>query len=175
MGYLKQALLCTAWLLGGSFVYGLTLESSAFVDGGELPAMYAAADSETSPPVNWDGAPRRTKTYAIVADRLGSQGEAVVHWVIYNIPVRDSHIAEGAYVVFNGSTREAQTGLNSWAKAAWTGPDAAKGSGELRIRLFALDRKLTFQTQPDAVALFEAMDGYVLDVAEIVAVSANES
>jgi Raf kinase inhibitor-like YbhB/YbcL family protein len=81
-----------------------TLTSSAFADGGTVPAKYAGAlppdikcgGDNNSPPLAWSNAPAATKSFAIVMyDPDGGRGTGSNHWVAYDIPPAKTSLAEG--------------------------------------------------------------------------------
>jgi len=73
---------------GGVQVMALT--SSAWRDGGEIPAMYTQAGDDMSPPLQWSGAPEGIASYALVVHdvdaALGSGTDDLLHWLVWNIP-----------------------------------------------------------------------------------------
>lgn len=46
----------------------LQLSSSAFQDGGEVPARYTCDGQNVSPPLAWSGAPAATRSFVLIAD-----------------------------------------------------------------------------------------------------------
>jgi Raf kinase inhibitor-like YbhB/YbcL family protein len=90
--------------LGGSArAEPFTLSSSAFADGGTVPAKYAGAapgrscgGENVSPPLAWSNAPAATKSFAIImSDPDGGRGTGSSHWVAYGIPAERTSLAEG--------------------------------------------------------------------------------
>ena len=77
-------------LLSGPLTPGFTLHSSAFDDGGTLPAEYSCdgPGGGKSPPLNWTGTPSGTRAFALVDQDpdAGGGGSAFTHWVIFNLP-----------------------------------------------------------------------------------------
>lgn len=88
-----------------------TLTSTAFADGGTVPAKYAGAGpgrncggENVSPALSWSNAPAGTKSFAIVMhDVDGGRGTGSNHWIAYDIPATKTSLAEGeASVAPNG-------------------------------------------------------------------------
>lgn len=80
---------------------GMSVESSAFKDGGNL-AVDHAGDSGTcggknvTPPVAWSNLPANTKSVAVIMyDPDGGLGLGVSHWVVYNIPAERGALRMG--------------------------------------------------------------------------------
>ncbi len=77
------------------------LMSSAFVEGGNIPAKYTCEGDDRSPPLAWADAPAGTRSLALIVDDPDAPDPAhptrtYVHWVAYNIPESATHLDEGA-------------------------------------------------------------------------------
>ncbi|MCX7680251.1 MAG: YbhB/YbcL family Raf kinase inhibitor-like protein, partial [Spirochaetes bacterium] len=62
----------------------LTLKSSAFLNNGYIPQKYTCEGLNQSIPLEWSGAPAKTKSFALVVDDPDAQkvvGYTWVHWV----------------------------------------------------------------------------------------------
>lgn len=69
----------------------MTLTSSAFEQGGAIPAKYTGEAEDVSPVLEWSDAPDGTRSFAIICHdpdapliKPGTYG--FVHWVLYGIP-----------------------------------------------------------------------------------------
>jgi Raf kinase inhibitor-like YbhB/YbcL family protein len=75
---------------GRGGVQVMTLTSSAWRDGGEIPAPYTQAGEDMSPPLQWSGAPEGVTSYVLIAhdvDAASGNGiEDLLHWLVWNIP-----------------------------------------------------------------------------------------
>lgn len=170
-----QSLRVTA-LLVGAVALGHTLDgmaqtfeltSSAFRPGGEIPERFTCQGSNISPPLRWYGAPKDTKSLALIVDDPDAPDPAHpkqtwVHWVVYNIPSSVQSFAEGQI------PREANEGLNDWRKAEYGGPCPPVGRHRYFHKLYALDSILPDLKNPTKAALERAMEGHVLGKAELV-------
>ena len=79
----------------------LSLTSSAFEQGGKIPARFTCEGNDTSPPLSWTGAPPETRTFALIADDPDAPDpeksqRVYVHWVAYNIPGNTTELQEDA-------------------------------------------------------------------------------
>src|SRR5271170_7202148 len=72
----------------------LTVTSTAFEAGQPIPAKYSCQGENVSPPLKWDGAPAKTKSFALICDDPDAPGGTWVHWVIYNLPSDAGSLAE---------------------------------------------------------------------------------
>src|SRR5438034_6033714 len=67
---------------GGS-VPMLTVTSSAFTEGGEIPARYTCDAEDVFPPLAWSGAPDTTAAMAVAVTDPDAGG--FVHWLAVNL------------------------------------------------------------------------------------------
>src|SRR5262249_45468639 len=70
---------------------GLTLTTTAFPDGGEVPAKYTQADpNAVSPKLDWTNVPNGVATFALIFHdpdvALQRKADDVLHWMVFNIP-----------------------------------------------------------------------------------------
>src|SRR5258708_1760024 len=69
----------------------LTLTSSAFGAGQEIPKKYTCEGGDSSPALAWSGVPAGAKSLALIVDDPDAPDPKAprmpwVHWVLYNIP-----------------------------------------------------------------------------------------
>jgi Raf kinase inhibitor-like YbhB/YbcL family protein len=149
----------------------LTLRSPAFADQGEIPALYTCEGRDISPALAWSGVPQGTRSLALVVDDPDAPDPKAprmtwVHWVLYNIPSGESGLPEavGSAQLPSG-TRE---GLNDWKRAGYGGPCPPIGRHRYFHKLYALDAVLPDLRTPTKAQLEKAMEGHVLERAELV-------
>src|SRR3972149_688067 len=77
----------------------MTLTSSAFTDGGMIPARHAQPGRDVSPPLAWSGAPDSTVSFVLIvhdADAaIGNGTDDLLHWMVWNIPGTATSLPEG--------------------------------------------------------------------------------
>jgi Raf kinase inhibitor-like YbhB/YbcL family protein len=147
----------------------LTLSSTAFQAGGEIPAVYTCEGRDVSPPLAWAGLPAGTKSLALIVDDPDAPDPAApkrvwVHWVLYNLPSTATGLAEAVTKLPTG-TRE---GLNDWDRTGYGGPCPPIGRHRYFFKLFALDTELPDLGTPTKAALEKAMQGHVLEKVEVI-------
>ncbi|HWL40431.1 MAG TPA: YbhB/YbcL family Raf kinase inhibitor-like protein [Gemmatimonadaceae bacterium] len=145
--------------------------SPAFAPNGPIPAKYTCEGADVSPPLEWSGAPGTTKTFALIVDDPDAPDPAApkmvyVHWVLFNIPVEVSSLAENA--AKTGLPSGAKHGCNDWKRAAWGGPCPPIGRHRYYFKLYALDTDLKGLTNPTKQELEKAIQGHVVGTAELV-------
>lgn len=133
----------------------MTLESSAFADGGLIPAAHAQTGRDVSLPLSWSGAPEGTATFVLVVRDLDAVapggGEDLLHWLVWNIPGTATSLPAG---VPEGNAPEPPRGggavprppTDRFRQMSATGPNyrgpAAPASGPFHhyvFELYALD------------------------------------
>lgn len=149
-----------------------SLTSSAFTDGGVIPAKYTCDGTrELSPPLSIRGVPEGTASLALVMDdpdipsvAKETRGiQAFDHWVLYNIPADTTEIPEGA--------RIGAAGLNTSGGTRYVGPCPPSKSEPSEHRyiftLYALSEMLSFAESPTKRQLLESMQPMVLASAKL--------
>lgn len=144
----------------------LTVTSTAFADGDEIPREFACASKggrNVPPPLTWDGVPDRAESLALVLDDPDAVGGRYVHWVV-------TELAAGAGGVSGGEVPAgASVTANSGADAAYLGPCPPDGTGvhHYRFTLYALGESVdlpvaTPAEDAEAVIKAAAVDDAVL-------------
>ncbi len=108
----------------------LTIASSAFANGGQIPVLYTCKGTDTSPPLTWS-APLGA---ALVVDDPDAPGGTYVHWIVIGI-------APGAGQIGDGGTPGGGVALpNSAGQSLYNGPCPPPGSGvhHYRFTLYQL-------------------------------------
>src|SRR5713226_1741707 len=73
----------------------LTLTSPAIAPGAAIPGEFACIGGDRSPELTWSGAPKSTRTFALVVDDPNAPGGTFFHWVAYNIPASRTSLPAG--------------------------------------------------------------------------------
>jgi len=87
---------------GGGGIVSLTVSSTSFADGAEIPAKYTGGTG-VSPQLSWTGAPATTMSYVLImhdtdASTDGTVTGDITHWVVWNLPAATTSLAEGGPV-----------------------------------------------------------------------------
>lgn len=143
----------------------LTISSSSFIDGGEIPARHTCDGQDISPPLAWSGLPVRTKGLVLIVDDPDAPDPAApkmvwVHWVLYNIPPDTDGLPEG--VVPSALPPGTKEGLNDWKRTGYGGPCPPIGRHRYFYKLYCLDTVLPDLKRPTKGQLEKAMQGHVL-------------
>lgn len=149
----------------------LTLTSTAFTDGGEIPMMYTCDGEDISPPLSWSGAPPEAKSLVLIVDDPDAPDPAApqrtwVHWVLYNLPPDDSGLKQRA--VAGSLPTGTKEGVNDWQRAGYGGPCPPIGRHRYFHKLYALDVVLPELNRPDKQKLEAAMEGHVIAQTQLI-------
>jgi len=179
---MRMFLLSTLLLAGaaGAFAQGKKAAPPPFMimipdlkDGADLPVKYSCsnAPSGTSPKIEWMNAPAGTQSFAILLhDPEPHPAKSiydVTHWFIYNIPANATELA--AEIPAGDLPNGTKQLKNIRGMAAYFGPCAPPGPNHhYTYQLFALDSKLDLGPDATRADAEKAMDGHILQSAEIV-------
>jgi Raf kinase inhibitor-like YbhB/YbcL family protein len=77
----------------------MTLTSSAWTDGGQIPAKYTQAGDQVSPPLAWSNVPDNIASFVLIVhdvdSAIGTGADDILHWMLWNIPAGTRSLAEG--------------------------------------------------------------------------------
>ena len=104
----------------------MTLRSSAFEHGGNIPKKHTGEGEDLSPPLSWSNVPDGTRSFALICHDpdapLVSPGTyGFVHWVLYGIPASVTGLPEGV--------KEHTRGVNNFDRQGYGGPMPPNGHG----------------------------------------------
>jgi len=147
----------------------LTLSTTAFADGTDIPAKYTQAGNQTSPALTWTNVPAGTVTFVLHMHDLdfsrNHTTDDQLHWLVWNIPGTATGLPEGVPMgaqLQNGAYQVSASG------AVYRGPGAAASGPRhhYTFELFALDTKIDIQPGTDAfetrAAVLKAISGHIL-------------
>jgi Raf kinase inhibitor-like YbhB/YbcL family protein len=143
----------------------LTLKSSAFDHGGEIPSEYTCEGEDVSPPLVWTGVPETARSLVLIIDDPDAPDPKApkmtwVHWVVFNIPPDVSGLPKGIEPAkFPPGMAE---GLNDWQRTGYGGPCPPIGRHRYFHKLYALDTVLEGMNSPTKAKVEAAMKGHVI-------------
>ena len=145
----------------------LALTSSAFDDGGEIPALYTCRGRNISPPLSWAGAPEGTRSLALIMEDPDTPFGTVTHWVLYNIPPDPARLAEGTPPgrTLSGDLRQ---GRNGMFRFGYMGPCPPWGRHRYVLTLFALETPIPDGGVMNKRRLLRAIEPHILARATLV-------
>lgn len=148
----------------------LTISSTAFQHGGDIPSRYTCQGQDISPSLQWQGVPAGTRSLVLIVDDPDAPDPKApkmtwVHWVLYNLPPDAGGLPEGVTSAdLPAGTRE---GLNDWKRTGYGGPCPPIGRHRYFHKLYALDVELSDLKRPAKAEVVAAMQGHILEQAEL--------
>ena len=81
---------------GRGAIQVMTLTSTAFADGGQIPSLYTQAGEQASPPLQWANVPDGVVSFVIVVHdpdaAIGNGTDDLLHWLLWNIPGSETRL-----------------------------------------------------------------------------------
>ncbi|HEX7711989.1 MAG TPA: YbhB/YbcL family Raf kinase inhibitor-like protein [Sphingomonadaceae bacterium] len=145
----------------------MQLSIPAIAAGASVPVKFTCDGEDTSPALEWSGAPEDTKSLVLILDDPDAPGGTFRHWGIYDIPPTVTGLHEGA--ANEDGFMQAENGFGS---QGYLGPCPPKGDRphHYHFKLFALDvAELDVGAKPKVEEVEKALDTHVLAKAEVVA------
>jgi Raf kinase inhibitor-like YbhB/YbcL family protein len=140
---------------------GMTLTSSAFNNGEQIPTKYGCDGEKISPPLAWANAPAGTRSFLLIVDDPDAPRGTFTHWVIFNIPASVTSLPEDVPTnptLSNGATQ----GQNGAGRIGYTSPCPPSGTHRYMFQLYALDTQLTLAPGATKQDVLDAMQGHII-------------
>jgi len=153
-----------ALLTVGTASAKLGIASSAFPNGGSIPAKYSCdAENPPNPPLAFSGVPQNAKTLVLIVEDIDiptSMLPAGVfdHWIVVDIAPDRKGFKEG----------EGAQGVNGMGKPGYIGPCPPDREHRYVFTLYALDTKVGDAKITNRKEFEAAMKSHIIDKAEYV-------
>jgi Raf kinase inhibitor-like YbhB/YbcL family protein len=132
----------------------ITVTSTAFDDGQQIPPKYTCDGAGVSPALAWSGISPDAQALALVVDDPDAPGGGTfVHWVVANIDPGSEGVQEGA--VPDAGVQV----VNSSGNASYSGPCPPSGTHHYRFTVYALSSRVDVAADTDLDTVFRAIDG----------------
>jgi Raf kinase inhibitor-like YbhB/YbcL family protein len=146
----------------------LTITSRAFAQNGPIPSTFTCDGADVNPPILIGNVPPAAKSLALIMDDPDAPAGTWVHWVVWNIAPATKEIRE------NTVPEGAQEGMSDFRRPGYGGPCPPSGTHRYYFKLYALDAMLALSQKTDKGGLEKAMQGHVLEKAELVGIYARK-
>jgi Raf kinase inhibitor-like YbhB/YbcL family protein len=145
----------------------MRITSPAFADHQFIPDAYTCKGDDTSPPLEFADVPDGAVSLVLIVDDPDAPDPAAPrvvweHWVVWNIA------ADAVSVPAGSVPAGAVQGTNSWGRTGYGGPCPPIGTHRYFFKAYALDTSLALSTSSIKADLEAAMQGHILDRAELV-------
>lgn len=154
----------------------LSISGCALIDGGTTPADVPDQMTVTSPDfgqglsgtafscrgpgkhpvIYWSGAPRRTKSFALVMDDSAAPIAPYIYWIVFDIPRQSSDIPSGQL------PPPAKPAANSKGTVGYDAPCPANRGHYYRFTVYALSKVLNLQAGVSAKTAWTAIATYAI-------------
>jgi len=105
------------------------VKSPAFGEGQKMAQKYGKKIENVSPPLEWEGAPDETRSFALACVDIHPVARGYVHWLIADIGPQSSSLPEGAASSNNSGFIEIKP---------YAGPFPPSGTHDYEFTLYAL-------------------------------------
>ena len=138
----------------------ITIESSAFGEGGMIPVQYTCDGKNVSPPLRWSEPPEGTGSFALISDDPDAPAGTWVHWVVYNIPPGVRELPENIPSTEKLPDSTVQGTTDFWS-IGYGGPCPPSGTHRYYFKIYALDAMLNLRHGATKQQLLAAMEGHI--------------
>jgi len=142
----------------------MQITSTAFEAGQTIPSKYTCDGENINPPITILDVPEGTKSLVLIFDDPDAPAGTWIHWLVWNIAPSTGIILE------NSVPQGAIEGTTSFGKTGYGGPCPHSGEHRYFFKIYALDTMLNLDSSIDIAALETAMEGHILDKAELMGV-----
>jgi len=145
----------------------IKITSSAFEDGGLIPAKYTCDGADISPPLQWEAVPEGTKSIALICDDPDAPMGTFVHWVIFGLPAEERELAEN---IPSDETLPsgAKQGVSDFGRIGYGGPCPPSGTHRYFFKIYALDTEIALAAGASKRELLGAMEGHILGQGQLI-------
>lgn len=147
---------------GEKAVPPLTVSSTSFPAGTEIPKQFTCAGEDISPQLSWSGAPSSVQAFALIADDPDAPAGTWTHWVLYDLPSSTTSLNEGlskSEQLPDGSKQ----GRNDFRRVGYNGPCPPAGKPHRYFfKVYALDQKLNIKPGAARNEIEKSMRGHIL-------------
>jgi Raf kinase inhibitor-like YbhB/YbcL family protein len=138
----------------------MTLTSSAFKEGGSIPAKYSCKGENINPPLSITGVPEIAQSLALVMEDPDAPNGTWDHWIVFNIDPKTTTIEEG---------REPKGlhGIGSSGNKEYKGPCPPGGIHRYFFTVYAVDSNLDLPEGVTKKDLLRGLQGHSIAEAKL--------
>lgn len=137
----------------------MKITSPEFENNALIPKKFTCQGEDINPGLIIEDIPDGTKGLALIMDDPDAPMGTWVHWVVFNVPVID-RIEEDSI--------PGKQGLNDFGRQDYGGPCPPSGTHRYFFKVYAVDTEFDISEGITKGDLEEAMEGHVLDKAELI-------
>ena len=144
----------------------MKLSSDAFTNEALIPSEYSCEGEDSSPFLEWDSAPSKTKSFALTCVDPDAPMGDWIHWIAWNIPTDRKSLPKN---IDPADQSQFMQGTNSWGKTGYGGPCPPVNHGPHRyyFTIYALDNVIPLDSSAQLGDLLQAIENHVLGKGEL--------
>jgi Raf kinase inhibitor-like YbhB/YbcL family protein len=152
----------------------ISILSSAFEDGEEIPIECTCFGKDISPELSWSKVPNETKSITIIMEDVDTPKRPMTHWIIFNIPAKIQNLPEG--VPKGGQLKDGiKQGRTDFNELGYEGPCPQSGKAHrYYFRIYALDKMLEIMAGSMRGQVENFIAGHILAEGDIVGIYTRE-
>jgi Raf kinase inhibitor-like YbhB/YbcL family protein len=154
-----------AWLLAGLLLAGharadaFSITSPAFGDRKPIPARYSMKGDNIPPELHLANAPVNARSFVLIVEDPDAPAGLWTHWLLWNF---------SETTITGRPPKGATQGTNSFGHTCYDGPAPPSGTHRYQFKIMALDSPLKAPPGASRETVETAMQGHVVDEAQIV-------
>ena len=137
----------------------MQITSPEFKHNEHIPAKFTCEGEDVNPALVIEGIPKDAQSLALIMDDPDAPMRTWVHWVVFDIPLI-SRIEENSV--------PGKLGVTTAGSKAYHGPCPPSGTHRYFFKIYALDTKLNLNEGISKGQLEKAMQGHIVDKAELI-------
>jgi Raf kinase inhibitor-like YbhB/YbcL family protein len=137
----------------------MEITSPEFKNNEMMPERFGYDKDNVNPELDIESIPSGAHSLVLIVDDPDAPLKAWVHWVMYDIPIIDRIEEDSA---------PGTQGVTDYKQMRYGGPFPPSGTHRYFFKLYALDKKLGLKEGLDKKAVERAMEGHILEEAELV-------
>ena len=137
----------------------MKLKSLEFENNKFIPAKFTCEGEDINPPLVIEGIPKDAKSLSLIVDDPDAPVGTWVHWVVFDMPALNK-IEENSV--------PGKLGITNSGRKDYHGPCPPSGTHRYFFKIYALDTMLNLKEGITKGALEKAMQGHILDKAELI-------
>jgi len=137
----------------------MNLSCPDFANNALMPEKFTCEGEGLSPEFIIEGIPPNAKALALIVDDPDAPGGDFVHWLVYNMPVKEK---------IEENSSPGTEGVNTLGETGYCSPCPPKGAHRYFFKIYALDTELGLDKGANKQQLLKAMQGHILAQAELV-------
>ncbi|MFH1398356.1 MAG: YbhB/YbcL family Raf kinase inhibitor-like protein [Candidatus Omnitrophota bacterium] len=137
----------------------MNISSPEFNHNQSIPSKFTCEGKNINPALIIDVLPKDAQSLALIVDDPDAPMGTWVHWVVFDIPLINK---------IDENSIPGKQGITSSGKKDFHGPCPPSGTHRYFFKIYALDTKLNLKEGISKKELEAAMQGHILDKAELI-------